>query len=137
MTISYQWNSEVRDYELDGNNHVNNAVYLNYLEVCRNNYAKSVGIDFAEFYKLGFGFVVAEIEIAYKRPLVASDQFYVTAELIGFDEKRMHFEQAIHLAGTDKLAATARVHSACVELASGRACMPEQLKQILSGLSLV
>ena len=36
---------EVRSYELDTYNHVNNAIYLNYLEYARMEYLRRIGFD--------------------------------------------------------------------------------------------
>lgn len=47
----YKLDFEVRDYECDMSNIVNNSVYLNYLEHTRHKFLKSMGIDFAAWAK--------------------------------------------------------------------------------------
>jgi acyl-CoA thioester hydrolase len=63
----------VRSYECDSYGHVNNAVYLNYLEVARHEMLAALGMDYAGMRSAGFGLVVARIDIRYRRPAVAED----------------------------------------------------------------
>ncbi len=129
---TFIWESKVRDYELDCLGIVNNATFINYIEQARNDYARTIGIDFVEYHQQGYDFVVAGIEIQYRRPLKANNEFYVTIELTAFTDKRIHFEQQIKLKTLDKLAATALVTVACVDQKTGKACMPDFLKNKLS-----
>jgi acyl-CoA thioester hydrolase len=131
MEQIYRWEAIVRDYELDSQNIVNHATYVNYFEQCRNDYARSLGIDFIEYHKRGFDLLVAGIDIQYWRPLRVKDQFYVTVQISACTEKRVHFKQEIRLKETDRLLTSATVYIACVDLKTGRACMPESLKEKL------
>jgi acyl-CoA thioester hydrolase len=63
----------VRSYECDTYGHVNNAVYLNYLEVARHEMLAALGMDYAGMRSAGFGLVVARIDIRYRRPAVEGD----------------------------------------------------------------
>jgi acyl-CoA thioester hydrolase len=63
----------VRSYECDSYGHVNNAVYLNYLEVARHELLEAIGMDYAAMRAAGFGLVVARIDIRYRRPAVEGD----------------------------------------------------------------
>ncbi len=63
----------VRSYECDSYAHVNNAVYLNYLEVARHEMLEALGMDYEAMRSAGFGLVVAQIDIRYRRPAVAGD----------------------------------------------------------------
>ena len=63
----------VRSYECDSYGHVNNAVYLNYLEVARHEMLAALGMDYAAMRAAGFGLVVARIDIRYRRPAVEGD----------------------------------------------------------------
>lgn len=64
----------VRSYECDSYGHVNNAVYLNYLEVARHELLAALGMDYAAMRAAGFGLVVARIDIRYRRPALAGDE---------------------------------------------------------------
>ncbi|MBY0545514.1 MAG: acyl-CoA thioesterase [Gammaproteobacteria bacterium] len=124
----YRWDSTVRDYELDSQGIVNNAIYINYFEQCRNDFARALDIDFIEFHKAGYLLVVATMEVQYRLPLRAQDKFYVTATISGYDKKRVHFEQEIRRSVDDKLLTKALVHVACVDLSTGKAGMPDIFK---------
>jgi len=56
----------VRSYELDSYNHVNNAVYLQYLEYARMEYLKAIGFDYNALYETGFFLYVTHVDIHYK-----------------------------------------------------------------------
>ena len=128
---SYQWESIVRDYELDSQGIVNNATYINYLEQCRNDFARSLNIDFAEYHKTGYLFVVAGIEIQYRKSLKANEKFCVTATISGYDEKRIYFNQEIIKSDDQSVAAKASVHVACLDYRIGKAVMPAMLTEVL------
>jgi acyl-CoA thioester hydrolase len=67
----------VRTYECDAYGHVNNAVYLNYLEYARHEYLRAVGFDYLAVVGAGYGLYVARIEIDYKRPAFIDDRLTV------------------------------------------------------------
>lgn len=131
----FTWEATVRDYELDSQGIVNNATYINYFEQCRNDYARANGIDFIAYHKAGFNLVVAGIDVKYRYPLMAENQFYVTCELDNFNEKRFNFKQAIHLKDNDKLVAQAMIATACVDIKTGKTCLPDMLNDVLKKLS--
>jgi acyl-CoA thioester hydrolase len=63
----------VRTYECDSYGHVNNAIYLNYLEFARYEFLKAIGFDYPELIKAGYGVYVARIEIDYKKSATVDD----------------------------------------------------------------
>lgn len=67
----------VRTYECDAYGHVNNAVYLNYLEYARHEYLRALGFDYPAVVGAGYGLYVARIEIDYKRPAFTDDRLTV------------------------------------------------------------
>jgi len=64
---------QVRTYECDSYNHVNNANYLNYLEYARYEYLKDIGFDYIKAVQAGYGIYIARIEIDYKKPAFTDD----------------------------------------------------------------
>lgn len=68
----------VRQYELDQFGHVNNAVYLNWIEQVATDHVEALGFgrDWAQ--SLGCGWVVREHHITYRRPVVYGDTVGVT-----------------------------------------------------------
>jgi acyl-CoA thioester hydrolase len=73
----YEEEFVVRDYELDSQGVVNNAVYQNYLEHARHEFLKSIGLNFNELHKKGTDAVVHKIELEYKRALRGDDRFVI------------------------------------------------------------
>ena len=63
----------VRDYELDSEGIVNNAVYLHYLEHTRHAFVKQEGIPFGSLTSDGLIPVVRRMEIDYHTPLRTGD----------------------------------------------------------------
>jgi acyl-CoA thioester hydrolase len=66
-------NLEVKPYNIDAAGHVNNAVYINWLEDMRIKlFQKIIPLD--EIIKKGYHLVVASTTIEYKNPLYLFDQ---------------------------------------------------------------
>jgi acyl-CoA thioester hydrolase len=65
---AYHATRRVNYYDLDENQHVNNAVYLNYLEQTTIDAAASLGYDMPQLLALGGVFVVRQHDIEYLRP---------------------------------------------------------------------
>lgn len=63
----------VRDYELDSEGIVNNAVYLHYLEHTRHAFVMQEGIPFGSLTRDGLIPVVRRMEIDYHKPLHSGD----------------------------------------------------------------
>lgn len=66
---------EVRDYELDCEQIVNNANYLHYMEHTRHRFCKDAGLSFIEMHNRGIDAVVRKIEVEYKASLRGGDTF--------------------------------------------------------------
>ena len=72
----------VRSYECDAYNHVNNAVYLNYLEYARMEFLKDADFKYKEFVAQGYFIIVARITIDYKLPALLYDVLTIETEPI-------------------------------------------------------
>ena len=66
---------EVRDYELDCEQIVNNANYLHYLEHTRHKFCVEAGYPFIEMHNSGVDAVVRKLEVEYFTPLKSGDIF--------------------------------------------------------------
>lgn len=66
---------EVRDYELDCEQIVNNANYLHYMEHTRHRFCMDAGMSFNEMHENGIDVVVRKIEVEYKTSLRGGDSF--------------------------------------------------------------
>jgi len=70
----------VQSYECDANGHVNNAVYLNYLESARVAFLRAAGASYRELRERGFGLVVVRICIDYRSEALMEDPLLVVTE---------------------------------------------------------
>lgn len=66
---------EVRDYELDCEQIVNNANYLHYMEHTRHKFCSDAGLSFIDMHNAGIDAVVRKIEIEYLSSLRGGDSF--------------------------------------------------------------
>lgn len=66
---------EVRDYELDAQQIVNNANYLHYMEHTRHTFCSEAGVSFVALHKSGLDVVVRKIEIEYLSSLQGDNKF--------------------------------------------------------------
>lgn len=71
----------VRHHEMDTLGHVNNAVYLHYLEQAAIEHSEHLGFTLEHYRELGGAFVLRRIEIDYRRPAVAGDMLDITTWL--------------------------------------------------------
>ena len=60
---------KVRDYEVDAEGIVNNAIYLHYLEHTRHEFCQQAGMSFRQMHQEGLDPVVTHIDIKYIRSL--------------------------------------------------------------------
>jgi len=67
----------VRHHEMDALGHVNNAVYLNYLEQAGIEHSAALGYDGERLRELGGLFIARRHEIDYLRPAMAGDLLVV------------------------------------------------------------
>lgn len=64
---------KVRDYEIDSEGIVNNAIYLHYLEHTRHEFCQFAGLSFREMSNQGIYPVLRKVEIEYIKPLGLGD----------------------------------------------------------------
>lgn len=93
----------VRDYELDTQGVVNNAVYQNYMEHARHEYLKHIGLNFNELHEQGTDAVVHKIELEYKKPLLGDDKFVIRTRAEQAGNVRFIFYQNIYRIPNDEL----------------------------------
>ena len=71
-------NIVVTEKDIDGLNHVNNSVYLNYLEQGREGwYIKNAGYSYDDFHDANLGTAVLRIDILYKKEALLHDKLRV------------------------------------------------------------
>ena len=104
----------VRDYELDSEGIVNNAVYLHYLEHTRHAFVKQEGIPFGALTAGGVVPVVNRIEADYLTPLRSGD---VMLSRLWVERRgvRFIFHQDIFEKSSGALSVRALVSVVCLE----------------------
>lgn len=85
----------VRSYELDSYNHVNNAVYLNYLEYGRMEFLKAIGFDYEGLVNAGYYLYVTHIDIRYKASARLFDELSIEVESVKLGKVSGTFHQTI------------------------------------------
>ena len=116
----------VRDYELDSEGIVNNAVYLHYLEHTRHAFVKSEGIPFGGLTHQGLVPVVKRLEIEYSTPLTSGDVM-LSRLWIERQGARFIFHQDIFRKADGEMVASAVVTIVCME--NGRINRGDELAQ--------
>ncbi|MBQ3025652.1 MAG: acyl-CoA thioesterase [Spirochaetaceae bacterium] len=67
----------VRSYECDSYSHVNNSVYLNYLEYARMEYLHAIGFDYKGLVEAGYYLYVTHVDIYYKASAFLDDKLLI------------------------------------------------------------
>lgn len=107
--FTHQIIMEVRDYECDMADGVNNSVYYNYLEHARHAMLKEGGIDFAALARLRIGLIVASATIEFKHSLMSGDSFVVKTIVRRVSKIRFEFSQDIFRLPDNKLILKANI----------------------------
>ncbi len=119
---------KVRSYECDLYGHVNNAVYLHYLEFARMEVLEHKGITLDGLKESGFLIVIQRIEIEYKFPAVALDRLRIITTMDKVLNTSGVFHQQIWRIEDEKEIADAYVTWVVVDLTGRPVRMPRVLK---------
>ncbi|MCK9481454.1 MAG: acyl-CoA thioesterase [Bacteroidia bacterium] len=106
---------EVRDYELDIQGIVNNAIYNHYFEHTRHEFLKSCGLSFSALHSEGLDAVVIKMETEYKAPLRSGDKFVCTSRVETEGRLKIVFFQEIMRLPERTLMTKSRVTVACIK----------------------
>lgn len=112
----------VRTYELDSFGHVNNAVYLQYMEEARSEFLKQIGVSFNDFAVLDVQLVIVEAHVSY----VSSAKYGDVVEIAGrFRDVRpasLTIDYELTKQNTGRLLARAWTRGAFVSAQTGKPC---------------
>lgn len=118
--MPHEMTVRVRGYHCDFYGHVNNARYLELFEEARWQWAESV-MDLPAWQAAGFGFVVAGIDIRFRRPAPEGMLLRVRSDIVRLDAKFGVFRQEVLEAEGGRLLAEADVTFAVIDTRTGRA----------------
>ncbi len=110
---------KVRGYHCDFYGHVNNARYLEMMEEARWQYLE-VGLGLDYWSDRGLGFVVAGIDIKYKRPAGPGMDLKISTEMTESEGRTGYIHQIFTDGKTGKLVVEALVKFAVIDLRTGR-----------------
>ena len=127
----FQWHGVVKDNEIDIQNIVNNAVYLQYFDFARRECLLSRGIDWEKWHHNGLNLVLVHVDMEIKSSLQANDEFYVISTYEKSGRLKIIFNQEIRRADNQKLVAKAKNTLVCVSILKGKAVMPGELVERL------
>jgi acyl-CoA thioester hydrolase len=77
MQSSIAFDLEIYSYQIDLLGHVNNAVYIHWMEIGRTKLLEAIGLPTAEIFKQGFAPVLIHTSITYKTALCLGDRVLV------------------------------------------------------------
>ena len=124
----------VRTYELDSFGHVNNAVYLNYLEEARSEFLKQVGLSFHDLARSGVHLVIVEAHVRYVSPAFYGDEIEIAGGFTDVKAASVTITYRLTEKRSGRLLATAWTRGAFVDPATGRPVRaPEAFREAFAG----
>ncbi len=111
----------VKAHDIDNYGHVNNSVYLSWLDQCAWAHSAAVGITQRDCETLGRGMVVRRTQIEYLQPCFDGDEVRVANWVVMMDAKlRADRRYQIVRRSDGATVVRALTHFVCVDLKSGR-----------------
>ncbi len=123
----------VRTYEVDSLGHVNNAVYLNYLEYARQQFLEQKGLRFQQFFEWGALPVVKSVNIDFHSPARAHDRLAIVAWIEHWGRTSFTMRKEIYNKTTEKACAEAQVVLVFVSPAGRPVRVPEEFRRRFGG----
>lgn len=88
---------------------------------------RSAGFSYAEFERRGYGFVVVEASLRYRKPARFDDELVIRTGLADLGRASLVFEYEVSKGG--ETIASGRTRHGCMDLATGRpGRVPEELR---------
>jgi acyl-CoA thioester hydrolase len=117
----------VRLQDIDEYQHVNNAVYLTWLDRAAWSHSAALGVPLAQCLALRRGMAAQRIEIDYLRAALAGERVLIATWIVSADGRlRAERRFQIRRASDGATLARARIDYVCISLDTGRAVrMPE------------
>ena len=121
----------VQPQDIDAYGHVNNSVYLTWLDRCAWSHSAALGVPVAECTRLRRGMAAQRIEIDYLRAALPGDTVQVATWIESSDARlRVGRRFQLRRVSDAQTLARAKVDYVCINLDSGRAIrMPPQFSR--------
>lgn len=109
---------QLRFRDTDAMGHVNNAVFLTYLELARMKYWEHITGKKVE--PADFDFILASVEIDYRSPLKLGEDVWIQARVSALSRSSFTMEYRIVAGKSERLVAEASTVQACYDYARAR-----------------
>jgi YbgC/YbaW family acyl-CoA thioester hydrolase len=93
--ISHTYQFQVKEHHLDTFSHVNNATYLALFEEARWDWITNNGYGLQKIKETGFGPVVLEISISFKKELTLRQEVIINTEVLDNESKISKIRQVM------------------------------------------
>ncbi len=115
-----------RSYECDSYGHVNHAVFLNYLEVARIEFLKTMGFTLDSLKTNNLLLPIVKIEIEYKRQIMSGEKIIVSVEWTKIKYSSSVYEQTIYCEDKKSVISKAIITWVAVNLKGKPIPVPEE-----------
>ena len=127
---------KVRGYHIDTNDHVNNAVYLNYLEDARDDFLEYLGLSVSGFQAHGVLVFLSEVRIKFHQPAKYGDHLDVWGWLSELRRVKSTWKMEIRRAGAGDLLTEAWMHAAFLSATHRILPIPQEARDALETIYL-
>ncbi|MBC7242502.1 MAG: acyl-CoA thioesterase [Anaerolineae bacterium] len=122
---------KVRSFHIDVYGHVNNAEYLRFAEMARDDFMEYLGLTVPQLLDAGVRLVIAETRVRYLRPAVYGDTLEIWGWISELGRVRSVWEQEMRRAGTEEVLTHIWSRVACLDAGNRIIPIPAALRQVL------
>jgi acyl-CoA thioester hydrolase len=119
----------VRYAETDAMGIVHHASYIVWLEEARSHFARTLGGDYADFERAGYGLSVIEVHIQYRAPSRYGDRVAVHCWVEDVKSRAMSFGYEVTLVPGGALCASATTRHMCITRDGKPAKIPDEWRR--------
>ncbi len=130
--FNYQAPIHIRFSDIDMLGHVNNAIYLTYMEYARLPYFEKVFGELIDWKETGL--IIAKTEVNYKRPIYLKDNLIIGVRTKSVGDKSFTTEYGFFVVndGQEVLVATGEIILVCINYLTGKTfSMPDVWKNAI------
>ena len=120
---------QVRSYEVDVEGHVNNAVYVNYLEHSRTTAMEDFGAPLQAWLDRGLYLVVTRIDMTIHAPAFMGDDLEIRFTPVDIRRVKGTFHQEIRNLTRNNKTVTATVYGAIIDRQGKPVRIPEEFRK--------
>jgi len=121
MYSTFETEIFIRPDDIDMNNHVHNSKYLDYVLAARyDQMIKDYKFSMDDFHKLGYNWVVSNVNIDYKRSLKLTDKISVKTRYDSYSGAQCKINFWIEKKENNKLASEGYIIYTMISIKSGR-----------------